>query len=89
MEIHYKDFLFRSDHFVGLELPKRFTANVYGVVKPTPEALEVNVLRVTYDGKEIASHLKAENERELEIQLRSFYLNEARKGLEGDAYAAD
>lgn len=88
MEVTYLEYPFSVRDFVGIDLPSRFLADVYGVVKPQSDGgLAVHVLSVRVDGKrEIASYLRVDKERSLEMLLRSFYMNRAREGHEGDSF---
>jgi hypothetical protein len=86
--------LMRLDHFNKVfkdELPKAlaFTCEIDAQVWSTEhDGLEVDIISVTTDPLrlEVSCFLTSEAENELIQLMRTEYINEALKGLEGDAH---
>jgi hypothetical protein len=91
MRITWPDRVFEPSDFLDFEgaLKCPFLADVSALITPEEDgSLAVEIVSVLrQDGKEIGAFLKRDVERDLARDLRTFYLNEARRGLEGDSAA--
>jgi hypothetical protein len=65
---------------------KPFLADVTALIVPGDDSIDVEIISVLSDpGKqEFASYLKRDKEHDLVQLMRTYYLNYAREGLEGD-----
>lgn len=86
MIVTYKGKIFSRDEFIAEDLPQNFLADVVALVKPEPDfiSVDINSVKTAIDSREIGALLKLGAERELQSVMRSMYLNDVRRGIEGD-----
>lgn len=94
MIINYSGKVFSMDEFILEGLPNTFLADVRAIVLPGTESIDVEITSVLMaierdPHREISAFLKSEAERDLQMLMRSYYLNQARQGLEGDVLSSD
>lgn len=65
------------------QLPERFAGHVEALIDPVNPDIEVDILGIRFGDREIGCYLLLE--QSVRMQVRSFYMNAAREGLEGDA----
>jgi hypothetical protein len=84
-KIFYRDDFLSAFHDEIGERP--FLADVSALIDPSSESIDVEVVSIRRDpdGKELVAFVKREVERNMWAILRTLYLNESRRGLEGDA----
>jgi hypothetical protein len=91
MRVTWPNRVFEPGDFLDFDgaFDKRFLADVSALVVPEEDGgLSVEIISILRkDAREIGALLKRDVERELARDMRTFYLNSARRGLEGEGAA--
>lgn len=89
IRVTYKSKVFGPEDFnfpPGENIASPFLADVSAIVTSSPSGIDVDIVSVRTEvgGRELAALLKSEPRYLLKTILRSCFLAEARKGIEGD-----
>lgn len=82
------DFLMAFADEVG-ESP--FIADISALIYPSLDGIDVEIISIKRqpDGKELGSYARRDFENDLKRIMRTYYLNQAREGLEGDCFSEE